>query len=116
MSKPLLSVNNDDETESDTAGSPSKLFHLSTDNSEDDGSPHNKDIPCLPEVTSPERSWSDHGVDDFWSTEKNRDALRKFHALKELLATEVGYLNDLKALVTVTIFKFSDANSWLTSF
>ncbi|KAF8812238.1 Dbl homology domain-containing protein [Phlegmacium glaucopus] len=96
-----------DETlgpESDTAGSrlPSKLFHLSsvTDN-DDDGSPYDKDISCLPEVTSPEGSWSDCSVDDFWVTERNRDIRRKFHALKELLATEVGYLKDLKALVTV---------------
>lgn len=58
----------------------------------------------LPEVTIPEGSWSDHSVDQFWGTpEKSRDALRKFHALKELLATEVGYLKDLKALVTVRV-------------
>ena len=91
---------------------PAKLFLSSvpvTDNEDGGGGPYRKDIPCLPEITSPEGG--DHSVDDFtcqWGTlEKNRDSLRKFHALKELLATEVGYLKDLKALVTVTIFKFS---------
>ena len=84
------------DEEYDPAGSPSHLSCVQV--TENDGS-------CLPEVTSPEGSWSDHSVDHFWGTpEKSRDALRKFHALKELLATEVGYLKDLKALVTVTIF------------
>ncbi|CAA7260054.1 unnamed protein product [Cyclocybe aegerita] len=53
------------------------------------------------EEASPTGSWSDHSVEDIWEAEKNKDAVRKFHALKELLATEVGYLMDLKALVTV---------------
>ena len=87
---------------------PAKLFHLPVTDNEDDGSPYGKDIPYLPEIASPEGSWSDHSVDDFNWGPKNRDDLRKFHALKELLATEVGYLKDLKALVTVTIFKFDN--------
>ncbi|KAF8165545.1 hypothetical protein B0H34DRAFT_647537 [Crassisporium funariophilum] len=88
------------------AGShPTPIFHLSnsapvTDN-EDDSSPYDKSNNCLSEIASPEGSWSDHSIDDIWETERNKDALRKFHALKELLATEVGYLMDLKALVTV---------------
>ena len=84
------------DEESDPAGSSSHPSSVQV--TENDGS-------CLPEVTSPEGSWSDHSVEGFWDTpEKSRDALRKFHALKELLATEVGYLKDLRALVTVTIF------------
>ena len=84
------------DEESDPAGSPSHLSCLQVE-SEKDGN-------YLPEITSLEDSWSDHSVDHFWGTpEKSRDALRKFHALKELLATEVGYLKDLRALVTVTI-------------
>jgi hypothetical protein len=75
------------DEESDSARSPSCV--------ENDGS-------YLPEAEG--SSWSDHSVDHFWGTpEKSRDALRKFHALKELLATEVGYLKDLKALVTVRV-------------
>lgn len=85
------------DEESDPAGSPSHLSGVRVV-TENDGS-------YLPEVTSPEGSWSDHSVDHFWGRpEKSRDALRNFHALKELLATEVGYLMDLRALVTVTIF------------
>ena len=84
------------DEESDPAGSPSHFSSVKV--TEKDGS-------CFPEVTSAEGSWSDHSVDHFWGTpEKSRDTLRKFHALKELLATEVGYLKDLRALVTVTIF------------
>lgn len=98
-----------DGPEFDPAGSSPKLFHLPSVSDNED-SPYDKDIPCLPEVTSPEGSWSDHSVNDFLDKEKDRDALRKFHALKELLATEVGYLSDLKALVTVTIFDFSSEN------
>ena len=83
------------DEESDPAGSPSHPSRVQNDGS------------YLPEVTSPEGSWSDHSVDHFWGTpEKSRDALRKFHALKELLATEIGYLKDLRALVTVTILRY----------
>ncbi|KAF9481823.1 Dbl homology domain-containing protein [Pholiota conissans] len=50
---------------------------------------------------SPAGSWSDHSIEDIRERERTKDALRKFHALKELLVTEAGYLIDLKALVTV---------------
>ncbi|KAF8914188.1 hypothetical protein CPB84DRAFT_1840921 [Gymnopilus junonius] len=54
------------------------------------------------EEPSPEGSWSDHdSIEDVLDAERNKDALRKYHALKELLATELGYLTDLKAMVTV---------------
>ena len=49
-------------------------------------------------------SWSDHSIEDTREIERSKDAFRKFHALKELLATEVGYLMDLKALITVMSF------------
>ena len=85
------------DEESDPAGSPSHLSSVQV--TENDGS-------YLPEVTSPEGSWSDHSVNHFWGTpEKTRDVLRKYHALKELFATEIGYLKDLRALVTVTILR-----------
>lgn len=58
-------------------------------------------IVSSPDELSPEGSWSDHSVEDIWETERHKDSLRRFHALKELLATEVGYFVDLKALVTV---------------
>ena len=52
-------------------------------------------------------SWTDENcIEDPWEGERNKDALRRFHALKELLATEVGYLADLRFLVTVRRFLF----------
>lgn len=45
-------------------------------------------------------SSSDNG-EDLWSKEKHKDDIRKYHALLELLSTEVSYLRDLKALITV---------------
>jgi len=45
-------------------------------------------------------SWSDDS-DDTFQSEKVKDDIRKYYALKELLATEVGYLLDLRALVNV---------------
>ncbi|GLB33963.1 putative rhoGEF domain containing protein [Lyophyllum shimeji] len=53
------------------------------------------------EDISAEGSWSDHESSDSRHSEKARDDIRKYHALKELLDTEVGYLLDLRALVTV---------------
>jgi hypothetical protein len=54
-----------------------------------------------PERTSGEftkdGSWSEDGCDQ---SEKTKDDIRKYYALKELLATEVRYLLDLRALVT----------------
>ena len=77
------------------------IFHLSgTDNEEETGQ------PSLGFDESPDGSWSDHSPFDAWEKETNKDALRKFHALKELLTTEIGYLMDLKAFVMVkTWFK-----------
>lgn len=72
------------------------IFHLSgTDNEEEVGQ------PSLGFNESPDGSWSDHSPFDAWEKETNKDALRKFHALKELLTTEVGYLMDLKAFVMI---------------
>lgn len=77
------------------------IFHLSgTDNEEETGQ------PSLGFDESPDGSWSDHSPFHAWEKETNKDALRKFHALKELLTTEIGYLMDLKAFVMVkTWFK-----------
>ena len=37
-------------------------------------------------------------------TEKKRDDVRRYHALMELLTTEVGYLMDLREMVNVSYF------------
>ncbi|KAF9569106.1 Dbl homology domain-containing protein [Agrocybe pediades] len=81
------------------------LFRLSNDFSpsgdEDDDTVCNRIDECSIEDPSPAGSWSDHSVEDLLDAERHKDAFRRYHALKELLATEVGYLADLKALVTV---------------
>ncbi|KAF8076556.1 hypothetical protein FPV67DRAFT_1407681 [Lyophyllum atratum] len=80
------------------------LFHIPNDACTD---PEDS-IPCM--TDSPERmnedasvegSWSDNDSDESRNFEKAKDDIRKYHALKELLDTEVGYLLDLRALVTV---------------
>lgn len=77
---------------------------------------HIEHVPCTSDDTShhltesPEQtheefsmdgSWSENGSDDIFHSEKVKDDVRKYYALKELLVTEVGYLLDLRALVTV---------------
>jgi hypothetical protein len=54
------------------------------------------------ETRDEEPSSSDESiVEDAWGSVQNKDAVRRYHALKELLATEYGYLEDLRFLVTV---------------
>jgi hypothetical protein len=52
------------------------------------------------EVFTNDGSWSENGFDCTFQLAKVKDDIRKYYALKELLATEVGYLLDLRALVT----------------
>ncbi|KAJ7180268.1 hypothetical protein C8R43DRAFT_972444 [Mycena crocata] len=46
-------------------------------------------------------SESGSNPDDAWDTEKAKDDVRKYHALMELLTTEVTYLADLRALFSI---------------
>jgi hypothetical protein len=55
------------------------------------------------EELSMDGSWGENDSDGICRSEKLKDDIRKYYALKELLATEVGYLLDLRALVTVRI-------------
>lgn len=83
------------------------IFHIPHDIPTDteDASPRMTESPeHMNEEMSGEGSWSDNDSDDTWHSEKAKDDIRKYHALKELLATEVGYLLDLRALVTVRLF------------
>ncbi|KAH0587753.1 hypothetical protein H2248_006511 [Termitomyces sp. 'cryptogamus'] len=66
------------------------LFHLAGD-------------PCPRLIGSPERFPEDVSTEswDPRQSDKTKDAIRKYYALRELLDTEVGYLLDLRALVTV---------------
>ena len=69
-----------------------------------DEEPFDKSSRSSADEPSPEGSWSDHdSIEAALEAEKNKDTLRKYHALKELLATELGYLTDLKALVSVRL-------------
>lgn len=83
------------------------IFHISnegyTDN-EDNGSLTTETRERSHEETSAEGGSSDHSLDVRWHSEKSKDNIRKYHALMELLTTEVGYLIDLRALVTVSLF------------
>jgi hypothetical protein len=78
------------------------IFHLVRD-----PSPDFEDITDARVTASPEpmqESSAEGSLIDFGPvshSEKAKDDLRKYHALKELLNTEVGYLLDLRALVTV---------------
>ncbi|KAJ7283949.1 hypothetical protein C8J57DRAFT_1053877, partial [Mycena rebaudengoi] len=45
--------------------------------------------------------------DDAWDVEKAKDDIRKYHALMELLATEVSYLADLRVLVSIYLRNLS---------
>lgn len=51
-------------------------------------------------VASPE---SERGsdIDDAWDREKAKDDVRRYHALMELLTTELSYLGDLRALFSI---------------
>lgn len=81
------------------------IFHIPHDGSTDteDASPRMTGSPeHTNEELSVEGSWSDNESDDTWHSEKAKDDIRKYHALSELLTTEIGYLLDLTALVTVS--------------
>lgn len=79
------------------------IFHIANEptTDTDDASPRASGSPeQMNEEMSGEGSWSDNDSDDA-RHEKARDDVRKYHALRELLTTEMGYLLDLRALVTV---------------
>ncbi|KAG0709788.1 hypothetical protein DFH29DRAFT_793279 [Suillus ampliporus] len=81
------------------------LFHLAQDNSdkEDDDKPKRlngyRNDPPEGEESSSEAA--NHPLQAKADLIGNKDNVRKCHALSELLSTEVGYLFDLKVLVTV---------------
>ncbi|KAG6831396.1 hypothetical protein H0H92_010998 [Tricholoma furcatifolium] len=81
------------------------LFHLTNDISTDTEEYSPRLVSTTPEQLcedlSVEGSYSDNESEDARQAEKAKDNVRRYHALKELLDTEVGYLLDLRALVTV---------------
>ncbi|RDB22756.1 hypothetical protein Hypma_010025 [Hypsizygus marmoreus] len=79
------------------------IFHIPLEicTDTDDASPRLTESPERMNDDSVEGSSTDNDSDDTWHSEKAKDDIRKYHALRELLETEVGYLLDLRALVTV---------------
>lgn len=58
------------------------------------------------EETSPEANSSDQQY-GLWQTENQKDQVRKYYVLTELLSTEVRYLMDLRVLVTIYLRNLS---------
>ncbi|KAF7332013.1 DH domain-containing protein [Mycena kentingensis (nom. inval.)] len=66
-----------------------------------DSSVRHTSFPERIRPTAPELAMSHPEDADESSFEKAKDDMRRYHALKELLATEVSYLGDLRALSTI---------------
>lgn len=89
---------------------PKRLFHIEHDVSDSEdvvipGSESPGKI-CNEELGSEESTESSTDPDHLtreWSREKSKDDVRKHYALMELLTTEVGYLLDLRVLVSVSL-------------
>jgi len=73
---------------------PTSVVRVSTNPPAVEDSPQDEDV-CSSDGCS---------VGDTWDAVRSKDAVRRYHALKELLATEYGYLEDLRFLVTVCYF------------
>lgn len=98
----------DDDSDVDdhaTSPRPKAIFHISnptTDNEDEGVFPSADSRPrSINGENSSDGGWFNDDPEDVWGQAKNKDSFRKFHALKELLSTEMGYLVDLKAFVTV---------------
>ena len=89
------------------------LFHIegSTPSDADEDELENADEPGLNTYTFPERvmtaepdAMEPNGEEAELLAERLKEDTRKYHALMELLTTEVGYVLDMRALVTVRQF------------
>ncbi|KAF9057953.1 hypothetical protein BJ165DRAFT_1521287 [Panaeolus papilionaceus] len=80
-------------------GSPKSIFVLggSLTDSEDEMADNTRDTKQFGSKLPISQTDNEESFDN----ERTKDGLRRYYALKELLSTEVGYLTDLKALVTV---------------
>jgi hypothetical protein len=89
---------------SEPASVPRARFHIPLDG----GSEEENDLDRVHEYTLESTrsdgetgSTTDHSSEENWSKETKKDDARRYHALMELLTTEMGYLRDLRSLVTV---------------
>jgi hypothetical protein len=83
---------------------PRARFHIPLDGSsdqEDDLDEHTLHSTRSDGETTPGGSTTDHSSEENWCKETKKDDARRYHALMELLMTEIGYLRDLRSLVTV---------------
>lgn len=77
------------------------IFRFPIDaNSDNEG---DNQVLCDSPTGSPDVDDNSSEDDDPFQLERERDEIRRFHALMELLSTEVGYLDDLRVLVTVQL-------------
>jgi uncharacterized membrane protein YgdD (TMEM256/DUF423 family) len=88
---------------SGSRGTRPPIFHVPNDASDnDDGSDNHADGTESIQHSPTSRPLELSSAEDHDSADSlDRDDLRRYHALVELLATEVGYLIDLRALVNV---------------
>ncbi|KAJ3566314.1 hypothetical protein NP233_g7080 [Leucocoprinus birnbaumii] len=75
------------------------LFHIPKDN--DDGSSADY-APSVVEL-SPGESCEGHGLTVNMQSREMKDAIRVFHALQELLSTEIDYVKDLRVMLIAYI-------------
>lgn len=85
------------------------LFHIAHEVSSDHEDDEHDDAES-PGRSQGDVSSSDY-FDDKWSTEKRKDNVRRYHALMELLSTEVCYTMDLRVLITVRLPLFESARA-----
>ncbi|TFK55526.1 hypothetical protein OE88DRAFT_1731208 [Heliocybe sulcata] len=87
-------------------------FHIPSDDEDEGDETRPRPWRQASDSGSSARSRIMHGVEsstedqDRWERKVQEDAARRYHALLELLMTEVSYLRDLRALVTIYLHQF----------
>ncbi|KAI5830560.1 hypothetical protein K523DRAFT_20646 [Schizophyllum commune Tattone D] len=96
------------------------LFHIegSTPSDADEDELDNAGEPGPSKFTFPERvitaepdAMDPDGEEAKWRAERLKEDTRKYHALMELLTTEVGYVLDMRALVTIYLRNLANLTS-----
>ncbi|KZT29297.1 hypothetical protein NEOLEDRAFT_1175006 [Neolentinus lepideus HHB14362 ss-1] len=103
----------DRSTSKSTSKSTSRpRFHIPSDNEDDGDEVRRRPRRHESESGSSTKSQILHSVEGStedqarWERKKEEDDARRYHALLELLITEVSYLRDLRALVTIYLQQF----------
>lgn len=85
-----------------TSGGHRAFFHIPADNASDEDEPVQDSTERDSGTTNDGSSTSDHLDGDRWAIDKQKDDTRRYHALMELLTSEVGYVENLRSLVDVS--------------